>query len=64
MSAPAAAPFGSWTSPITSEAIVADSLKLGQIAIEGRTIWWVEGRPKENGRNVLVRRRDRARRAY
>ena len=49
-------PFGSWTSPITSAAIVADSVKLGQVAIEGGTIWWVEGRPKEQGRNVLVRR--------
>ena len=53
---PAVAPYGAWTSPITSEAIVADSVKLGQIGIDDDAIWWVEGRPQEQGRNVLVRR--------
>lgn len=55
--APTVAPYGSWRSPITSDAIVADSLKLGQVAIDGRVIYWVEGRPAEGGRNVLMRRR-------
>jgi len=53
----AVAQYGSWTSPITSDAIVADSLKLGQVAIDGHAIWWVEGRPAEAGRNALMRRR-------
>jgi len=51
----ATAPFGSWKSPITSAAIVSDSIRLGQVAIEGDTTYWLEGRPKEAGRNVLVR---------
>ncbi|WP_439640938.1 S9 family peptidase [Nevskia sp.] len=55
--APKLAPYGSWASPISSDAIVADSLKLGQIAIDGQAIYWVEGRPAEAGRNVLMRRR-------
>ena len=55
--APTPAPYGSWSSPITSDAIVADSLKLGQVAIDGDDIYWVEGRPAEGGRNVLMRRR-------
>lgn len=55
--APKVAPYGSWTSPITSDAIVADSLKLGQVALDGRAIYWVEGRAAEAGRNVLMRRR-------
>lgn len=54
---PTAAPYGSWRSPITSDAIVADSLRLGQVAIDGAAIYWVEGRPKEGGRGVLMRRR-------
>jgi len=55
--APQAAPYGSWVSPITSDAIVADSLKLGQVAIDGEEIYWTEGRPAEGGRSVLMRRR-------
>lgn len=54
--APAVAPHGAWRSPITSEAIVADSLRLGQVAIDGATVHWVEGRPSEAGRSVLMRR--------
>jgi dipeptidyl aminopeptidase/acylaminoacyl peptidase len=50
------APHGSWSSPITSAAIVADSLKLGQVAIDGDSIVWAEGRPAEGGRSVLMRR--------
>ncbi len=55
--APVAAPYGSWASPITPDAIVADSLKLGQVALDGDAIYWTEGRPREGGRNVLMRRR-------
>lgn len=55
--APVSAPYGSWVSPITSDAIVADSLKLGQVAIDGADIYWTEGRPSEGGRSVLMRRR-------
>lgn len=55
--ATAAVGFGAWKSPITSDAIVADSLKLGQVALDGDAIYWVEGRPAEAGRSVLMRRR-------
>ena len=55
--APKAAPYGSWASPITSDAIVADALKLGQVALDGDSIYWVEGRPAEGGRNVLMLQR-------
>jgi dipeptidyl aminopeptidase/acylaminoacyl peptidase len=50
------APFGSWKSPITAEAIVADSIGLGTIVIDGSDIYWLESRPQEAGRNVIVRR--------
>jgi dipeptidyl aminopeptidase/acylaminoacyl peptidase/uncharacterized protein (DUF2132 family) len=52
--APVAAPFGSWVSPITAELIVGESIRLGQIGVLGDDIFWSEGRPQEQGRNVLV----------
>src|ERR1700730_7198327 len=50
-------PYGSWRSPITADAIVAGVIGLGQIQIDGDDVYWVEQRPAEAGRNVLVRRR-------
>lgn len=47
--------YGSWKSPITSELIVSGAIGLGQIAIDGDDIYWVESRPQEKGRNVVVR---------
>src|SRR5438445_315581 len=49
-------PYGAWRSPITSELIVGETLGLGDIRVDGRDIYWIEGRPSEGGRNVLVRR--------
>lgn len=50
-----AAPYGSWKSPISTDLIVADSVRLGQPRIAGKEIWWTEGRPKQEGRCFLVR---------
>jgi dipeptidyl aminopeptidase/acylaminoacyl peptidase len=50
-------PYGSWKSPITADSIVADSLGLGQVAIDGDSVYWIETRPIERGRNAVVRRR-------
>ncbi|MCU0545973.1 MAG: S9 family peptidase [Oscillatoriaceae cyanobacterium Prado104] len=52
----AVSPYGSWKSPITSDLIVSGTVGLGQIAIDGNDIYWVEGRPSEGGRSVIVRR--------
>ncbi len=49
------APFGSWESPITSELILANTVRLGQLAVDDNALYWTEGRPKEKGRNVIVR---------
>ena len=54
---PTSAPYGSWRSPITADAIVAESVGLGQVAIDGDTVLWTESRPSEGGRNVIVRKR-------
>ncbi|MEL4894469.1 S9 family peptidase [Crocosphaera sp. Alani8] len=49
------APFGSWKSPITSDLIVAQSISLGGVVFDNNDIYWLEGRPQEKGRNVLVK---------
>lgn len=50
------APYGSWKSPITSALIVAGSLRLGEIRLDGQDIYWSEGRPTESGRSAIVKR--------
>lgn len=50
------APYGSWRSPITSDLIVSEVVGLGQPALAGGDVYWVESRPAEAGRSVIVRR--------
>lgn len=50
------APYGSWKTPITSDLIVAGTIGLVQVALDGDDIYWIEARPQEKGRNVIVRR--------
>ena len=52
---PTTAPYGSWKSPITTDLIVSGSIGLGQVALDGEDIYWVEMRPSEGGRMVLVK---------
>ncbi len=56
MTQPIVAPYGSWKSPITPDLILAGTVRLGQIRLDGSDVYWTEGRPNEGGRNVLVRR--------
>ena len=55
MALPRVMPYGSWKSPITSDLIVSETIKLGQIVLDGDDICWSESRPADNGRNVIVR---------
>lgn len=51
------APVGDWKSPISSELIVSQSIRLGSpIVAQDGSLVWSEGRPTEGGRQVLVRR--------
>ncbi|HEX5417362.1 MAG TPA: S9 family peptidase [Chloroflexota bacterium] len=50
------APYGTWESPITPELITAKSVRLGEIVVDGDDIYWLEGRPLEGGRQVVVHR--------
>ncbi|HWN85539.1 MAG TPA: prolyl oligopeptidase family serine peptidase [Vicinamibacterales bacterium] len=49
-------PFGTWPSPITAQVAATQGLRLGAPAVDGSDVYWLEGRPAEGGRNVLVRR--------
>ncbi|AFY59480.1 prolyl oligopeptidase family serine peptidase [Synechococcus sp. PCC 6312] len=51
---PTIASYGAWESPITTDFLVADSVGLGSIALDGAQIYWLESRPQEKGRTVLV----------
>jgi dipeptidyl aminopeptidase/acylaminoacyl peptidase len=53
---PTIAPYGTWTSPITADTVAKQGLRLGFPAIDGHDLYWLEGRPNEGGRNVLVKR--------
>jgi dipeptidyl aminopeptidase/acylaminoacyl peptidase len=49
------APYGSWKSPITSDLIVAQITTLSEVRLVEDDFYWLEGRPQEQGRNVIVR---------
>jgi dipeptidyl aminopeptidase/acylaminoacyl peptidase len=49
------APYGFWKSPITSDLIVAESIGLSEVRMDGDEIYWLESRPQEGGRSVVVR---------
>ena len=48
-------PFGAWESPITSKAITAGSVGIGNLNVLAGSVYWTEGRPQEGGRTVLCR---------
>ena len=56
MAASQVSPYGSWKSPVTSDLIVAGSSSIGQTALDGDDVYWIEQRPSEGGRSVIVRR--------
>ena len=53
---PAAAPYGTWKSPITAQIVGAAALRLGSVVLDGDDIYWIEGRPDDEGRNIVVKR--------
>lgn len=49
--------YGSWKSQVTSDLVSSGTIRFdGQIEIDGDEIYWVEMRPAEAGRYVVVRR--------
>ncbi|MFQ3631102.1 S9 family peptidase [Roseiflexus sp.] len=56
MTHPQIAPYGSWRSPITAALVATSGVSLTDSTIDGDDIYWLEGRPAEGGRVVVVRR--------
>jgi len=56
MAQPEVAPYGSWRTPISSDLIVRGVVGLKETALEGEDAYWLEGRPEEGGRGVIVHR--------
>lgn len=50
------APYGSWRSPITSELVASKIIRLEWTVLDKKDIYWIEIRPNEGGRYVIVRR--------
>lgn len=49
------APYGSWQSPITSSSVTAGKMNLDSVVLDGTDIYWLESRPQEKGRMVIMR---------
>ncbi len=49
------APYGSWSSPVSADLLVAGAASVNDLWVEGDTTWWSELRPQEAGRVQLVR---------
>jgi len=49
------APFGSWPSPFVAAEVAAGKVSRSALQIAGGAAVWLEGRPEEGGRQVLVR---------
>src|SRR5579859_4200664 len=52
---PEAAAYGSWRSPVTAASIAAGGVSLAAVDTVDAAVYWLEGKPLEGGRVVLVR---------
>jgi len=49
------APYGTWSSPITAAMVAGSAVSLSEPWIEDGVVYWLERRPEEGGRGVVVR---------
>lgn len=47
-------PYGQWPSPVTAAMLTQQSAKLSEVRSYDESIFWLESRPAEKGRNALV----------
>jgi dienelactone hydrolase len=52
---PTARAYGSWPSPLTAADCAQGSVRLGQMVWDPPDLYWIESRPQEQGRAVLMR---------
>ena len=57
MTEPTTAPFGTWSSPITAAMLSSAGVGLTEVWLEDGVAYWLETRPSEQGRGVVMRRR-------
>ncbi|MDP6042547.1 MAG: prolyl oligopeptidase family serine peptidase, partial [Candidatus Latescibacteria bacterium] len=50
------ASYGSWKSPISAEMLTEKTIGLGGVQVDESGLYWVESRPEEAGRSVIVHR--------
>jgi dipeptidyl aminopeptidase/acylaminoacyl peptidase len=50
-------PCGAWPSPLSPERAAAGAVALSYPTAHGGTLYWIEGRPAERGRSVLMAQR-------
>ena len=50
------APYGSWPSPIDPKSVASQSTRLSELSFSGGNLYWLERRPHEGGRTVVVER--------
>ncbi|NIA23978.1 MAG: prolyl oligopeptidase family serine peptidase [Gammaproteobacteria bacterium] len=55
-SEPTVAPYGTWQSPISAASVAAGSVRLDEPRIDGDRVLWLESRPSDGGRTVVVER--------
>ncbi len=55
MSSPAVAPYGEWRSPLTAELVAKAGVRLSEPFAETDAVYWLEMRPSEGGRYVVMR---------
>ena len=53
--APTPAPCGTWASPFSATAVATGKVSRSGLHVDGSWIYWLESRPDEGGRQVLVR---------
>ncbi|MGH8884274.1 MAG: S9 family peptidase [Egibacteraceae bacterium] len=51
-------PYGAWPSPVTADLVAGAATRLDQVVLGETVVYWLEGRPAEGGRQVVVARDD------
>lgn len=49
------APYGAWQSPISAELTTENAVGLRSVRLDGDDLYWIESRPEEGGRRVIVK---------
>ena len=50
------APYGTWVSPISARRLAEGTAGVSELTVEDGVLYWLESRPDEGGRQVLMTR--------